>query len=262
MLLLDVRDLRNSAHIVMAKIRPALLLTLVACLSAGCSGRPSAAQGDDSGPPVRGGTLEVVGRSDVDHLATTSSVSGAVWWLFGAFARQLLAYPTVPIWGDWTKLPTAPDLALLVPTPENGGISANGLLYTFHLRRGVRWNSSPPREVTAHDVVRGFKLLCNPVWPVLSPQFYTDTIAGMARYCEEFRSISRSVEAIHAFINTHDLDGLRADDDFTVVFRLLTPAADFLNLLALPYASPVPAEYLDYLPDSPEFREHTLSNGP
>ena len=38
--LLDVRDLRNSAHIVMAEVRPAVLLvTLVACLSAGCADR-------------------------------------------------------------------------------------------------------------------------------------------------------------------------------------------------------------------------------
>ena len=30
----------------------------------------------------------------------------------------------------------------------------------------------------------------------------------------------------------------------------------------MPFASPVPVEYLDYLPDGPEFRQHTLSNGP
>ena len=32
-----------------------------------------------------------------------------------------------------------PDLALEVPTIENGGISEDGLTYTFRLRAGLRW---------------------------------------------------------------------------------------------------------------------------
>ncbi len=55
---------------------------------------------------------------------------------------------------------------------------------------------------------------------------------------------------------------MRAVDDHTIVFHLLHAASDFLNLLALPFASPVPSEYLDYLPDSAAFRQHTLSVGP
>ena len=43
---------------------------------------------------------------------------------------------------------------------------------------------------------------------------------------------------------------------------LSLPRTDFLNLLAMTFVSAVPEEYLDYLPDSPEFRQHTLSNGP
>ena len=50
-----------------------LSLTLCVCLAAGCSDRRVRARIDESGPPVRGGTLELVGSSDVDHLATTSA---------------------------------------------------------------------------------------------------------------------------------------------------------------------------------------------
>ena len=78
------------------------------------------------------------------------------------------------------------DLALEAPTDENGGISADGLSYTFRLRRGVLWDIQPPREVTAHDVVRAFKLFCNPVSPVGAPMDLHGTIAGMADYCEGF----------------------------------------------------------------------------
>ena len=236
------------------------LLLLGTSLAAGCADRRPAARLDDTALPVRGGTLEVVGGGDVDHLTTTSGYVSPTLWLFRMFARQLLTYPHTSDEPGRTRL--VPDLALEVPTPKNGGINADGLIYTFHLRHGVHWSSSPPREVSAHDVVRAFKLLCNPVSPVSTPGYYTDTIAGMAAYCHEFSRVPGTVEAIREFVDTHDLDGVRADDDFTVVFHLLVPASDFPNLVAPPFASPVPAEYLDYLPDSPKFRQHTLSDVP
>ena len=148
-----------------------LALTLCLCLAAGCSDRRVRARIDESGPPVRGGTLELVGSSDVDHLATTSAYVVSSLWLIETFARQLLAYPPGP--DNAVKTRPVADLALEVPTRENGGISADGLSYTFHLRRGVLWDSHPAREVTAHDVVRAFKLFCNPVSPVGAPMYYT-----------------------------------------------------------------------------------------
>jgi len=215
---------------------------------------------DESGPPVRGGTLALVGSSDVDHLATTSAYEVGSLWLIDTFARQLLAYPPGP--DNAVKTRPVADLAIEVPTQENGGMSADGLSYTFHLRRGVLWDSCPSREVTAHDIVRAFKLFCNPISPVGAPMYYTGTIAGMAAYCEQFAHVPGTVAAIRDFVTTHDLEGVRAVDDFTVVFRLRTRASDFLNLVAMPFASPVPVEYLDTLPDSPEFRQRTISNGP
>jgi ABC-type transport system substrate-binding protein len=241
-------------------IARAFVLLLCACLGAGCSDHRARSLSDDSSPPVRGGTLEIVGNSDVDHLATTSAYMLQSSWLIETFARQLVVFPQPP--DDQAHARAAPDLAREVPTWENGGISGNGLTYTFHLRRGVRWNTSPPREVTAHDVVRAFKLMLNPVCPVGAPGYYTSTIAGMERYGELFAQVPGTVPAIRAFVNTHEIEGVHAPDDSTVLFRLRTQAPDFLNLVAMSFASPVPAEYLDYLPDSPEFRQHTLSCGP
>jgi len=236
-----------------------ILVIVCACLGAGCSDRRARSRIDDSGPPVRGGTLEIVGRSDVDHLATTSAGFVPTFWLFRTFTRQLLSYPPA---GDFaTKTRPVPDLALEVPARGNAGISADSLMYTFHLRRGVRWDSSPPREVTAYDVVRAFKLFCNPVSPV-GTSHYSNTIVGLAKYCEQFARVPGTVAAIREFVATHELEGVRAADEFTVVFRLQAPAPDFLNLVTLAFSSPVPLEYLDYLPDSPAFRQHTLSIGP
>ncbi len=44
-----------------------------------------------------------------------------------------------------------PEVAAVVPSQQNGGISANGLTITYHLRRDVRWADGEP--LTARDVV-------------------------------------------------------------------------------------------------------------
>jgi peptide/nickel transport system substrate-binding protein len=84
----------------------------------------------------------------------------------------------------------------------------------------------------------------------------------MADYCAAFVRVPGSVAEIRRFVETHELEGVRAPDDRTLVFHLVAPAADFLNLLAMSFAAPVPEEYLAYLPDGPDSRRNTLSNGP
>jgi len=49
------------------------------------------------------------------------------------------------------KMRYVPDLATEVPSRENGGISADGLALTYHLRKGVKWQDGAP--FTARDVV-------------------------------------------------------------------------------------------------------------
>jgi ABC-type transport system substrate-binding protein len=215
---------------------------------------------DNPGQPVCGGTLEMVGLSDIDHLTTTSAYNPPVLGLLRAFTRTLVAYKSSSEFTTAIRL--VPDLATELPSKENGEISADGLTYTFHLRRGVRWDTTPPREVTAHDFVRAFRLFCNPVSPVGAPGYYTSTIADLEGYCARFARVPGNIESIREFVNTQEFSGVHATDDYTIEFHLLKPSPDFLNLVALWFASPVPEEYLDYLPDSPEFRQHTLSNGP
>jgi len=214
----------------------------------------------DSGPPVRGGTLKIIGFSDVDHLASTGAYSTSSLGLVWTYTRQLVTYPISEDFQTAAKV--AADLADTLPTVENGGISADGRTYTFHIRRGVNWNTNPPREVNAHDVVRGMKLLCNPVVPAGAPGYYTSTISGMQAYCDGFAKVPGTIEDIKRFVESRDIEGVQASNDFTVVFQLIQPASDFLNILGMPFASPIPVEYLEYLPDSPQFRQHTISNGP
>ena len=47
-----------------------------------------------------------------------------------------------------------PDLATEVPTQDNGGISADGLTWTYHIRSGLKWSDGVP--LTADDVAYTF----------------------------------------------------------------------------------------------------------
>ncbi len=237
-----------------------ILLLLCICLGAGCEERNFQTHDASPGQPVRGGTLEILTSSDFDHLSTTSAYLTTTMGLLRALSRTLVTYPASDDFKAVVRI--QPDVAIEVPSRQNGGISADGLTYTFHLRRGIRWNSSPPREVTAHDFIRAFKLFGNPVSPVGAPGYYTSTIQGFSTYCSRFTNVSGTVPEIRDFVSHNEIEGIRAIGDHTLVFYLRSPTSDFLNLLAMPFASPVPIEYLDYLPDCPEFRQHTLSIGP
>src|SRR5262245_47879804 len=237
------------------------IVLLAVSMTAGCGDRRASFETPvNSGPPTPGGTLRIVGSSDVDHFSTTSAYGAVSFGLLWTFTRQLVTYPLSSDFEASTHV--AADLAQALPTHENGGISVDDRTYTFHLRRDVRWNTSPVREVNAHDLERGIKMICNPVSPSAATGYYTTTIVGMKEYCDAFSKVPGTVADIRKFIETHLVEGARAVDDFTFVFRLVQPASDFLNILAMPFASPYPAEYLEYLPDDPQFRQHTISNLP
>ena len=64
-----------------------------------------------------------------------------------------------PLWGVDEKGQFTPQLAVEVPTVENGGISADGLTWKIKLRDGVTWHDGEP--FTADDVKFSLDLLKN-----------------------------------------------------------------------------------------------------
>ncbi|HXW81639.1 MAG TPA: ABC transporter substrate-binding protein, partial [Acidimicrobiales bacterium] len=215
--------------------------------------------GTGAGSPVRGGTLIELGQEDIGHLDTISDIAP-----FGGFermfTRQLFGYPDSANFSD--ELVVVPDVAAAVPTATNGGISDAGRTYTIHIKPGVMWDSTPPRQVTSFDFLREFKMLCNPASPTLEPVYYESTIVGMASYCNGFAKVKDTVPAIDAYEASTPLLGVGAPNPSTIVFKLIEPASDFLNILALGYSSARPVEYMKYIPDSAALRSHLLSDGP
>jgi ABC-type transport system substrate-binding protein len=238
-----------------------------AILVAGCSstgtvtGQPGTGGGSGSqGKPQRGGTLTMLGQSDIFNLDTVSAYYTVSSMLERMFTRQLFSYgdPT----GSATPPPVVPDVATQIPTTANGGISDGGKTITIHIRQGVKWNTSPARQVTAGDFVREFKMLCNPASPVGAPGYFTATIVGMASYCDGFAKVAPQAPAIAKYVSSHNLPGVVATSDSTLTFHLLSSTPDFPYILTMGFCSARPAEYMKYVPDSAPFRQHTLSDGP
>ncbi len=69
-----------------------------------------------------------------------------------------------------------PDLASVVPTKDNGGISRDGLTITYHLRRNVTWHDGAP--FTSRDVKFTWQAIVNPANNVVSRRGY-DQVASV-----------------------------------------------------------------------------------
>jgi peptide/nickel transport system substrate-binding protein len=174
-------------------------------------------------------TLRFLGPGDPDHLDAATAFHVRPGQVLRVLTRQLFAYPAAGHVADARQaFAPLPDMAAEMPA-----VSGDGLVHTIRVRPGVLWDSTPPREVTAHDFVRGLKRLADPAIAAGARPYFTDAIAGMRDYCDAHDAGQAA---------GLDVDGIAAPDDRTLVVRLTRPANDVLNLLALGVASAAPAE--------------------
>lgn len=231
----------------------ATALILTACNSAS----PGTGGAATNAAAVRGGTLNMLGIGDVDYMDPNVTYYSIGQLVARMWSRQLFANPAVS--GQETT--AVPDLATEIPT-QGSGLSADGKTYTITLRSGVMWNTSPPREVTAADVVRGVKRTCNPAQPFGGLPDFVDLIDGMKTFCDGFAKVKPLAAPIANYINSTDLPGVKANGDLTVVFTLTHPASYFVDMLTMAAFSPAPKEWDAYVPASNELAQHTVSDGP
>ncbi|SES41778.1 ABC transporter substrate-binding protein [Actinokineospora terrae] len=177
-------------------------------------------------------------------------------------ARQLFTYRGDAVPGSWQSVAPVADLATAVPSIYNAGLGARGTSYVIHLRPDVYWDTTPARRVTAQDVVRGLKRLCTPFYRSTALPYFLSTIRGMADYRDGHPASLRTAADLAEHANTHDIAGVFALDEQTLVVELDHPAVDVVDVLALPCASPAPVEYDAFLPDSPQARAALRSTGP
>ncbi|HEY6932588.1 MAG TPA: ABC transporter substrate-binding protein [Marmoricola sp.] len=240
------------------------MFALAACGSSGSAGgngggNGQSAQNGGTKGAVSGGTLNMLGQGDVDYMDPNISYYSIGYLGLRPWSRQLFTYPATP--GKTTT--AVPDLATQMPTTGNGGVSKDGKTYTITIRKGAKWNTSPARQVTAADVVRGVKRTCNPTQPFGGTPDFATLIVGYQKFCDGFSKVSSASAAAQAsYINKTPLPGVVAKNQLTVQFKLTSPASYFVDMLTLPAFSPAPVEQLKYLPASSQQAQHTISDGP
>ena len=223
-------------------------VTLLVACGSGSGGSSPAATGAET--PQRGGTLNLLGSGDVDYMDPNLSYYSLGYLALRGWSRQPYTYPADP-----QKSTTAvPDLATDMPI-----VSKDGKTVTITIRQGAQWDTSPPRQVTAEDEIRGIKRTCNPAQPFGGLPDYEDLIVGFQAFCDGFAKVGQTASAIAGYMNSHDVAGLKVgSDDRTVVFTLTHPAAYFADMLTLTAFSPAPKEYDAFVPASAQLAQHDL----
>jgi len=129
-----------------------------------------------------------------------------------------------------------PDLATVVPTYANGGISPDGLTITLHLRHGVRWADGAPLD--GRDVI------------------FT------------WHAVMNDRNAVRSRLGWTDVAAMTLPDPYTLVVRMKRVNAAIVDTIfgggggtAFP---PLPAHLLAQLPDlnHADFNTHPLASGP
>ena len=245
--------LRKRRGLSTVALAATLALTAAAC-GGGDGGDAGTGTTNKDGEPVKGGTLKLLGAGDIDHMDPASSYYQVGYTLLRATTRQLVSYP-VSEDEEKSNTPT-PDLATELKEPTN-----DGKTYTFTIKDGAQWDTTPPRQITGADAARGFKRLCNPVQPTGAIGYFVGVIEGMKEFCDPFAKVPATVPAIKKYVEENEISGIKHEGN-TITINLVQPAGDFPNILALPFSSPAPIEYLNTLPDSPQFRQSFVSSGP
>lgn len=149
-------------------MRRALWLLAILPLLGACSGK--------SGKPVQiGGEALVPGTLRIATVADPSTLNPYLATSDIGYDLASLMYSYLVISDDRGRL--VGDLVTVVPSTNNGGISADGRTYVYHLRRNVHWHDGA--TFTGRDVIASWRAIVDPHHPVVEREGY-DRIESIA----------------------------------------------------------------------------------
>jgi ABC-type transport system substrate-binding protein len=235
--LLRSRPGRSTAGCVLLVV--AFVAALSACGSSASSGG-SSTSATQAGTPQRGGTLIVAFQNEPQTLDPAIDFEGNGWAIEHAIFGNLLNYSSGAGAAGTTIVP---DMATVVPTVANGGITNGGKTYIFHIRPGIKFAPPVNREVTAQDFVYSFQRMMT--LPTAPAKGYYTGIVGL-----------------QAFLNgkAKTITGYKATDKYTLEVDLQKPIATFLNIMEMPFSAPVPKEWVAKW--GKQVGRHPLGTGP
>jgi ABC-type transport system substrate-binding protein len=140
-------------------------------------------------------------------------------------------------------------------------ISADGLVYTFTIRRGIYFQddtcftntSGKGRELTADDFIYAIKRVADLKTGSTGYWAFNNRIRGL----DEFRNASAGEQATDY---GKKIEGLSALDRYTLQIRLKEPYPQLLWILTMHYTFAVPHEAVEYY--GQDFVNHPVGTGP
>jgi ABC-type transport system substrate-binding protein len=170
-----------------------------------------------------------------------------------------------------------PVLCEEVPTVENGGVSADGLTYTFKIKRGVYFHDDPcfpdgkGREINAHDFVYSFKRNLDAALDLQGDWVYKDHVLGAQQFMDLAARYHDPLDPSRKKLYAVNVPGFQALDDRTFQIKLSQPYPQLLWVLTMPYGFVVPHEAVEYYDGAkhageraprPLFRNRPVGTGP
>ncbi|HSR71484.1 MAG TPA: ABC transporter substrate-binding protein [Kiloniellales bacterium] len=164
--------------------------------------------------PKQGGQMVVTYKDDISTLDPAIGYDWQNWSMIKSLFDGLMDYKP-----GTTEL--IPDLA------ESYSVSNDGLVYTFNLRKGVKFHNG--RELTSTDIKYSIERSVNPTTQSPGQGFFWQ-IKGF----DEMTSGA-----------SQELSGITTPDPYTVVIELSQPDATFLQIVAINFAFAVPREEVE-----------------
>ncbi len=150
------------------------------------------------------------------------------------------------------KLKLVPDMAVEVPSKTNGGISADGLTYSFKLKPGLKWSDGKP--ITAADVAFAVRRSTDPRSAGDYADFYRELAGG-----DKLAKMKPDDPALDAAVR--DL-GVAATDEQTVRMTLAKPNAVFINYLGMWMTYPLREDVIQAKGERWTDPSNLISSGP
>ncbi len=142
-----------------AGFRLSILLLVFAAVMVGC--KASGDDGADNGSGgelsarmvnIQGGRLVIGMQQEPEILNEAVNSMVAVVYVCNLVFSKFVKHNN--------RMELIPDLIIEIPTVENGGISADYLTYTYHLRKDAFWHDGVP--VTSSDVEFSWRVMMHP----------------------------------------------------------------------------------------------------
>src|SRR2546421_2176615 len=203
-----------------------VLLLLSACSTGGTP--TTTTPTTSAGTPVKGGTWIDDLFEEPDSLITNASnETYAAMMMQALYSPMLYSPPPGKVMAG---------LATDVPSPSNGGISADLKTWTFHFRSGLKWSDGMPLD--ARDMDFTWKLWKNPKFGAINTIAVTDII---------------SVDV--------------SSDNLTIIFHLKDPLVSFYTYFTDGFFAPLPAHHFASvdpaaIKKSPDNLNPSVTSGP